>query len=109
MTALNEARHTAEFIISEDDGHISRESLPAGGTLKAGEVVKITSNALVSYNGTGTVVGVAINAAEDGDLVAYVARLAEVNGNMLTSTEATDGLLDAGALAGLATLHIIVR
>jgi DNA/RNA endonuclease YhcR with UshA esterase domain len=109
MTALTEARHTAEFIISEGDGHISRESLVAGGTLKAGEVVKITASTLVSYDGSGTVVGIAINAAEDGDLVAYIARLAEVNGNMLTSTEATDGALDAGALAGLATLHIIVR
>lgn len=109
MTALNEARHNFEFLISEGDGHISRESLPAGGTLKSGEVVKIDTGTLVSYDGTGTVVGIAGNAAADGDLVAYVARLAEVNGNMLTSTEATDGLLDAGALAGLATLHIIVR
>lgn len=110
MTALSEARHTAEFIISEGNGHYSRESGTAGEAFPAGEVVKITSTKLVSYDGTGTVVGVAINAASaDGDKVAYIARSAEVNGNLLTSSEATDGLLDAGALAGLATLKIIVR
>lgn len=110
MTALSEARHTAEFIISEGNGHYSRESGTAGGALAAGEVVKITANKLVSYNGSGTVVGIAINAAAaDGDKVAYIARSAEVNGNMLSSTEQTSGELASGATTGLATLKIIVR
>lgn len=110
MTALSEARHTAEFIISEGNGHYSRESLAAGEAFPAGEVVKITTSKLVSYDGSGTVVGIAINAAAaDGDLVAYIARDAEVNGNLLTSTEQTDGTVDTAGLAGLATLKIIVR
>lgn len=109
MTALNEARHTAEFIISEGNGHYSRANGVAGATLPAGEVVKVTSNKLVSYNGSGTVVGIVMNACVLDEPVAYIARHAEVNGNLLTSTEATDGELDAGAIAGLLTIGIIVR
>ena len=110
MTALSEARHTAEFIISEGNGHFSRESGTAGGAFAAGELVKITSTKLVSYDGTGTVVGIAINAAAaDGDKVAYIARNAEVNGNIISSTEQTDGTVDTAGLAALATLKIIVR
>lgn len=109
MTALTEARHTASFILSEGNGQISRESGTAGGTLRAGELVKVSTGTLVSYNGSGTVVGVAINAADSGELVAYIARNAEVNGNLLYSTEDTDGIVDAAGLAGLATLNIIVR
>lgn len=109
MTALSEARHTAEFILSEGNGHISRENGVAGATLPAGEVVKITSTKLVSYDGSGTAVGIVMSACVLDDKVAYIARNAEVNGNLLTSTEQTDGTLDSGALADLADLGIIVR
>lgn len=109
MTALIEARHTAEFIISEGNGHYSRESGVGGATLPAGAVVKVSSSKLVSYDGTGTVKGILLSACVLDEDVAYIARQAEVNGNILSSTEQTDGTISTGATAGLLTLGIIVR
>jgi hypothetical protein len=109
MTALTEARHSAEFIISEANGHRSRENGTGGATLPAGEVVKVSSSKLVSYNGSGTVAGILITATELDQPVAYIARDAEVNFNLCTSSEATDEALDSGAITGLALLGIIVR
>lgn len=109
MTTLTQGVRTADFILSEANGNLSRENGVAGATLPSGEVVKVTANKLVSYNGSGTVVGVVIHACVLDDKIAYIARDAEVTGDLLSSTEATDGALDAGALAGLAALHVIVR
>jgi hypothetical protein len=109
MTTFTQGARAAEFILSEANGNLSRENGVAGETLPAGEVVKITANKLVSYDGSGTVVGVVMNACVLDDKVAYIARDAEVKSDLLSSTEATDGVIDTDAITGLAALHVIVR
>jgi hypothetical protein len=108
MTVTQGAR-SSEFILSEANGQRSRENGTAGATLPAGEVVKISTNKLVSYDGSGTVAGIVVNDCVLDDEVAYIARDAEVKEAFLTSTEQTDGTIDTGATAGLADLGIIVR
>jgi hypothetical protein len=109
MTTLTQGARSSEFILSEANGQLSRENGTGGATLSAGAVVKASTGKLVSYNGSGTVVGVVINDCVLDDPVAYIARDAEVKFDYLTSTEATDGELDAGAIAGLLALGIVVR
>ncbi|MER9937425.1 head decoration protein [Mesorhizobium sp. M0088] len=109
MTTLTEARHAGGYLLSEANGTLSREKRTAGGTLRAGEVVKLSGDDLVSYDGSGTVVGIAFQAAVTGDEIAYHARLAEVVGEALFSTEQTDGTIDTGGIAGLLDLNIVVR
>lgn len=109
MTVFTEGRHPAEFVLSEANGQRSRDTASAGGSFDVGEVLKLSGSDLVSYNGSGTVVGVALYAAESGDEVAYIGRDAEVNGKLLTSSEQTDGEIQAAAITGLKALHVIVR
>lgn len=111
MTTFTEAAHAAEFILSEGPGHYSRENGTAGAALTAGTIVEEnTAGELIAFDGTGTVVGIVIYDAADGDAVAYLARHAEVNGDLLTyPTESTAGGEAAASNTGLATLGIIVR
>ncbi|MER9355547.1 head decoration protein [Mesorhizobium sp. M0514] len=109
MVTYTETAHAAEFILSEANGARSRANGVGGATLPAGSVVKSTASKLVSYNGSGTVVGILLYDTVLDQAVSYIARDAEVNQKLLTSTEATDGELDAAAIAGLATLGIICR
>lgn len=109
MTTFTEGRHPAEFLLSEANGHRSRENGVGGATLPAGEVVKISTSKLVSYDGSGTVVGVLMYPCILDQPVAYIARDAEVNQKLLTSTEQTDGTIDTAGIAGLADLGIICR
>ena len=109
MTTLTQGARSSEFILSEANGQLSRENGTAGATLPAGEVVKISTNKLVSYDGSGTVAGIVINDCVLDDEVAYIARDAEVKEAFLTSTEQTDGTIDTGATTGLTALGIIVR
>lgn len=108
MTETMGARN-CEFILSEASGNRSREEGVGGATLTAGELVKVSTNKLVSYNGSGTLVGVVMYDCVLDDKVAYFARDGEVKGDLLTSTEATDGVVDSAGLAALAGLNIIVR
>ncbi len=109
MTTFTEAANAAAFILSEANGHRSRANGVGGATLVAGQVVKITSNKLVSYNGSGTVAGVVIYDCVLDQAVSYIVRDAEVNQKCLVSTEQTDGTVEAAAIAGLALLGIICR
>jgi hypothetical protein len=104
-----ETAHACAFILSEANGARSRENGVGGATLVAGDVVKITSTKLVSYDGTGTVAGIVLYDCVLDEEVAYLARHAEVNQKLITTTEATDGAPDTGAIAGLLTLGIICR
>lgn len=114
MTALSEGRHAAEFIISESNGQRSRENgtVKSGENLAAGEVVMLDGTKLVAYDGaTGsTAIGVMIAAvdATGGDAKgAYIARDAEVNGDILTvAGNAGDATVYS---ADLAAVGIIVR
>lgn len=98
MTTFTEGRHTAEFILSEANGNRSRENgtLASGQNLTAGTVLQFNSdNKLVVFDGTrdsgagldpqAEGVLLADGDASTGDLVvAYIARDAEVNINLLT-------------------------
>lgn len=108
MAALTETVHAGAFVVS-DLGTLSWDTGIAGATLVAGQVVKVTGGKYVSYNGSGTVVGIVRNDCVLNDPVALMARLGEVFGDSLTSTEQTSGEISTGATTGLAALNIIVR
>lgn len=124
MPVLEEAAHAAEFILSEANGHRSRESgtLASGQNLAAGTVLQLNgSSKLVAFDAdTNTAgdlldqaVGIIIGAgdASDGDIeVAYIARDAEVNLKLLTyPAETTAGGQRADMIASLKLLGIIAR
>jgi hypothetical protein len=115
MTTYTEGRHSAEFILSEASGGRSREegTLAASQTISAGELLMLSGTTLVEYDGetASTPVGIAINAhttaAGVTESISYIARDAEVNGNLLTYPDLSSGKEDADVL--LADLGIIVR
>jgi hypothetical protein len=120
MTVFTEGRHAAAFILSEANGQRSREN----GTLLSGQ--DLVAGTVVRDNGSGRLVADAGDeVTEDGSIVSggillydshadgadlavsYIARDAEVNGNLLTFAEGTDE--QNAAVAWLALLGIIVR
>lgn len=112
--ALTETAHPAEFILSEANGQRSREeaTVPAGQEISAGEVISINTAGEMVHWDAGTSVaahGVAIYAADATSAavahVAYIARDAEVNGNLLDYP--ANQL--AAAVADLALVNIRVR
>jgi hypothetical protein len=113
--ALQEGNHTAEFLLSEGNGEISREQVivaAAAGALVAGTVVgKITaSGKYVAYNNAATdgsqaAAGVLYAAAPDltvDQKAVIIARQAEVIGSKLAGLD-NDGRND------LAGLGIVIR
>lgn len=125
MTTLTEGRHAAEFVLSEAAGTRSRESaaITAGQDLDVGEIVQDDgSGGLTAYTGALNTAGAVITQAKgillyagvsttaDVETVAYIARDAEVNGNLLVfPTETSTGDERANAIVSLALLGIIVR
>jgi hypothetical protein len=115
MTVFTEGKHTAEFLLSEGNGSISREQVTiaaAAPALAAGTLMgRLTSGGqCVAYNNTAddgsqTAIGI-LYAAVPNESVAQkatiIARSAEVLGAELTG-------LDAPGTADLAALGIIVR
>jgi len=114
-TALTEGRHAGEFIISEANGHRSRENgtLAHGEKVAAGELLGGTLAAMTSYNASSAgenVVGIALypcDATDAAQPLAIIARDAEVNGKLLTMPEATGDYDEA--VAALAEVNIRVR
>lgn len=126
MTVFTESRGAAAFILSEANGHRSRENvtLDGGNTgdtiLRAGTVLgKLTSGgkyvASPATGGDGSEGGFAILIYDvdisEGDVVASViARDAEVNGNCLVfDSTVDDANKEATKAAELAEVGIIVR
>lgn len=124
MTVFTEAVHAAEFIISEANGHRSRENgtLLSGQNLAAGTVLQDNgAGKLIAFdadtNTAGSLVdeaaGILLAAvdATDGDQdCAYIARDAEVNLKLLTyPAETTAGGQEADTIASLKLLGIISR
>lgn len=115
MTVLTEARHAAEFIISEAAGKRSRENgvVITGQVLEAGQVVQLSGTKLTAYVDAGTAIGIVIYAvdATDADVeVAYIARDAEVNKHCISyPDEDTGGSQEDATFASLALLGIIAR
>ena len=120
MTSITEKGHDGGFLMSEADGHLSRENvtLVAGQNLAAGAVLgKITASGKYSAvneagsDGTQTAAGILLNGtdASAADVaVAIIARDAEVNGNELSwgSQSPTN---QAAAIIELAAINIRVR
>ncbi|MCL2076349.1 MAG: head decoration protein [Betaproteobacteria bacterium] len=109
---LKEGLYTAEFLLSEGNGQISREGVTvvAGDALEPGQVLGIeTASGKYAPYGSGGGADIAVGilysglpaSAEERDGVAVV-RLAEVAAARLTG-------LDGAATADLKTRNIIVR
>ncbi|HEX9647064.1 MAG TPA: head decoration protein [Alphaproteobacteria bacterium] len=129
MATKTEGKHAAEFLVSEANGTLSRETatVKSGQNLVAGEVVEkdvdgklIAFSAGVDSDGAVLVEAVGImwdnvdasatgaNADVPGQV--YIARLAEVNDGEITyPTETSDGGEKALAIASLEKLHIRPR
>lgn len=114
--ALTEGKHTAEFLLSEGNGSISREQgvlRSESGALAAGTLLgRVTATGeLSAYDnldspaGVGVAVGVLYANVPDSTAdqkVTYIARNAEVIGSALTG-------LDTAGRADLAALGIVIR
>lgn len=124
MTVFTEAAHTAEFILSEANGHRSRENgtLASGENLAAGTVLMDNgAGKLVEFDGATNTAGdlvteaagillAATDASSADTEVAYIARDAEVNLKLLTyPAESTAGGEEANTIASLKLLGIIAR
>lgn len=125
MAVLTEGRHTGEFILTEANGQRSREAatVVSGQDLDVGEVVQVDGDGKLTafvdvQNSDGSQVdeaaGIVIYAADasaaDVTGIAYIARDAEVNDNLLKfPTETTTGGEKALTIVSLALLGIIVR
>lgn len=121
MTEKVETGHAGGFIMSEANGHRSREevTIDNGADLLAGAVLgKITaSGKYVEFNpaasdGSQTAAAVLIadaKAASAEVQAAVMARDCEVNGNELVWDAGVDANEKAAAIASLASVGIIVR
>lgn len=114
MTIKHEANHTAEFLISEGNGQISRAAITvsAGDALPAGQVLgietatgKYAAYSNAANDGTEVAVGVLyapLPASADDRAGVAIVRLAEVSAARLTG-------LDTAGTADLKARNIIVR
>lgn len=112
--ALNEGKHTGEFLLSEGNGTISREEIlidASAGALVPGTVLgKLSAGEHVAYNNAGTdgeqtAVGIlyaAVPNSADDQKAVKIARHAEVVESELTG-------LDANGKADLLALGIVCR
>ncbi|HIE5945998.1 TPA: head decoration protein [Burkholderia cepacia] len=108
-----QAALTAEFLVSEGNGQISRERIvvKAGAALPAGQVLGVTSTGeYAPYDNAandGSEVAAAVlyaplTASEASRPATGIVRLAEVVGGLLTG-------LDAAGRGDLAERHVIIR
>ncbi len=120
MTTLTERQHTGEFLVSEANGSLSRET----GTLAQrsaayvdGTVLSKSGNLLIACeadtDGVTDVVGILygyVDASGGNTECVYIDRLAEVKDELLTyPDESTAGGEKAAAVAGLLALNIKTR
>ena len=121
MPVLNEGRYAGEFIVSEGNGRISRETITvlSGQNLQAAAVLgKITASgkykvlAPAAVDGSEVAAGILYDAvdasAADTEGVAIV-RLAEVNAAEFVWPASITGGQKTTALGQLASLNIIAR
>jgi hypothetical protein len=127
MTTLTQPRSTAEFLVSEANGHRSREkgtiTVPANTTIPVGRVMAritltgkyVPHDPAGTDNGTRTAVGVLFEAVTNatGGAVDHsrtvIVRDAEVVAAHLTYHAAADAPARATANAALAAVGIIAR
>ena len=121
MPELQEGRYTGEFIVSQGNGSISRETITvlSGETLEAGAVLgKVTASGKYkaldpaaadgSEAAAGVLYGAVDASAADAEGVALI-RLAEVNAAELVWPTGITGGEQTTALGELAALSIIAR
>jgi Bacteriophage lambda head decoration protein D len=121
MPVLNEGRYAGEFLVSEGNGRISRETITvlSGETLQAAAVLgKITASGKykaldpAAVDGSEVAAGILYGAvdasAADTEGVAVV-RLAEVNAAELVWPDGISGGEQTTALGELAALSIVTR
>lgn len=121
--SLNEPKHTAEFLLSEANGTLSREQAVLGGSevsYEPGTVLAFDGDEIVALSVIAddpettesevaqSVAGVLLAAGVSGDKAAYIARKAEVKGSALVFP-ASSALTADDIAEQLATLGIIVR
>jgi hypothetical protein len=118
---LNEPLRTAEFLVSEANGSQSREVgvMQGGVAVPAGTVLgKITATGVfvplapAAADGTQNAAGVLYQSVAATELAVartYIARWAEVNGNVITWPSGITGPQKTTALGQLTTLGILVR
>ena len=121
MPVLTEGRHAGEFIVSEGNGRISRETVTvlSGQTLSAGAVLgRITASgkykalAPAANDGSEVAAGILFDAvgASGGDAEGVaIVRLAEVNAAELVWPDGITGGEQTTALGELAEFSIIAR
>lgn len=121
VTKIVETGHAGGFIISEANGHRSRENvtIASGANLKAGAVLGIlTSGGAYAHfdndasDGTQTAAGILIadcDASAAAKAAAIIRRDAEVNGDELVWASSEDDADKAAGITELASLGIIVR
>lgn len=123
MAAISEARHAGEFIMSEGNGHISREVVTVvsgAGALAAGTVLakvtasgKYKASTATGSDGGQTAVAVLfapVDATSADVSAVVIARDAEINGNLLAYDSSVDDATKKAAKATqLAAVGIIVR
>src|ERR687892_1813122 len=121
MPVLNEGRYAGEFVVSEGNGAISRETITVltGQTLEAAAVLgKVTASGKhkaldpAAVDGSEVAAGILYDAvdasAADAEGVA-IARLAEVNAAELVWPDGITAPQQTTALGELAVLNIIAR
>jgi hypothetical protein len=121
MPELQEGRYAGEFIVSEGNGKISRETITvlSGQDLGAGAVLgKVTASGKykaldpAAVDGSEAAAGILFDAVDastaDAEGVAIV-RLAEVNAAELVWPASITGPEQATALGELAAVNIIAR
>lgn len=120
MTTFKEGPRTAEYLISEANGHLSRETgvLAAGivGELPAGSVLgKVTVGGAyklydpAANDGSQNVARILFEAGGTGDVRTMTARASEVKASKLTWFPGATANQKAAGVAALAALNIIVR
>ena len=116
MTTFTEGPRTAEFLISEGNGHFSRDVGTLGGDYKPGTVLgKVTAGgALKIYDptaedGTEDVFAILFEGGVSGDERTIISRVAEVKASKLVWFAGATANQIATGVAALEALGIVVR
>ena len=123
MTTLTEAQHREEFLLSEANGSLSRETGTlasgesvvdgqtlrlSGGKLYAVDTVDIVTEGLTDFE--GIVIGDYDATGGDVTGVPYIARNAEVQDDLITyPSESTEGGEKVATVAAMKAVSIIAR
>jgi hypothetical protein len=119
--SFTEGRHPCEFILNEEEGHISRDNvtIAESQTIEPGEIIVIGAGGYTAYaagglaptptTGIGIALYSAVTAAGETTQIAALVRLAEVNGNKLAWPAGITATQITAAAALLEANMVIVR